>query len=454
MQEISLVYPHQLYEHNPALSKARKVLVIEDELYFRQYRFHQQKILLHRASMKYYQDRLRNEGFEVEYIDASDLRSRTDELFKQLSLQNARAIHYTETSDYLLERRLRRYAALYSIRLQRYASPAFVCSMDYVQDYFSKKKRYFLNDFYIDQRKRLNVLLFNGEPLGGKWTYDSENRKKMPAGMFVPPVPSFPENRFVSDAKKYVAHHFNDHYGNTDHFKWPVTHAEASYALDRFLEERFLHFGIYQDAMVPGQSYLFHSMISSSLNIGLLGPMEVIQRSLDHAFQNNIPLNSLEGFIRQVLGWREYVRAIYEREGVKERTTNFWNFERQIPPSFWTGETGIEPLDIVIRRLLKTGYNHHIERLMLLGNFMCLCGFHPDEVYRWFMEMYIDSYDWVMVPNVYGMSQYADGGLMSTKPYISGSNYILKMSGFKKGPWCDTWVHCSGDSCRCTAISS
>ena len=149
--------------------------------------------------------------------------------------------------------------------------------------------------------------------------------------------------------------------------------------------------------------------------------------------------NSLEGFIRQIMGWREFIKIVYEREGSKQRTTNYWKFTRKIPANFWKGTTGIPPIDITIQKILKTGYCHHIERLMVLGNFMILCEFDPDEVYRWFMEMFIDAYDWVMVPNVYGMSQFADGGLMATKPYISGSSYVLKMSDFKKGEWCEIW---------------
>jgi deoxyribodipyrimidine photolyase-related protein len=157
------------------------------------------------------------------------------------------------------------------------------------------------------------------------------------------------------------------------------------------------------------------------------------------AAKKNIPLNSLEGFIRQIVGWREFIRIVYEREGSKQRTKNYWGLERKIPTIFWTGETGITPVDNVIKKALKTGYSHHIERLMVMGNFMLLCEFNPDEVYRWFMEMYVDAYDWVMVPNVYGMTQFADGGLMTTKPYISGSNYLLKMSDYAKGPWTEVW---------------
>jgi deoxyribodipyrimidine photolyase-related protein len=157
------------------------------------------------------------------------------------------------------------------------------------------------------------------------------------------------------------------------------------------------------------------------------------------AASKEIPLNSLEGFIRQIVGWREFIRLVYEREGTKQRTTNYWQFTRKIPKTFWTGDTGIAPIDCTIKKILKTGYAHHIERLMVLGNFMLLCEFDPDEVHKWFMEMFIDAYDWVMVPNVYGMTQFADGGLMTTKPYISGSNYLMKMSDYEKGSWQPIW---------------
>jgi len=177
---------------------------------------------------------------------------------------------------------------------------------------------------------------------------------------------------------------------------------------------------------------LYHSLLSASLNIGLLTPQQVIDKTLKVYQQLKVPINSVEGFIRQIMGWREFIHVVYEREGRKQRTTDYWKFKRKIPNSFWKGETGIEPVDNVIKHVLQNAYSHHIERLMVMGNFMLLCEFNADEVYEWFMQMYIDAYDWVMVPNTYGMTQFADGGLMMTKPYISSSNYILKMSDYKK----------------------
>ena len=187
------------------------------------------------------------------------------------------------------------------------------------------------------------------------------------------------------------------------------------------------------------ESIINHSLLSPLINSGLINPIYAIKKILDYYKKNNIRLNSCEGLIRQIIGWREFIRGVYVSKGVEERTKNFWNFQRSIPKSFYNGTTGIIPVDDTIKKINSTGYANHIERLMIIGNFMLLCEFDPNEVYQWFMELFIDSYDWVMVPNVYGMSQFIDGGLMSTKPYISSSNYILKMSNYKKDKWCEIW---------------
>jgi deoxyribodipyrimidine photolyase-related protein len=220
---------------------------------------------------------------------------------------------------------------------------------------------------------------------------------------------------------------------------YPYTHTAAEAWLQQFLKKRFYAFGDYEDAIVSENSLLHHSLLSPLLNAGLLKPEQVVDITLRYAQNNDIPINSLEGFIRQIIGWREFIRGMYQAKGSEMRCRNFWGFSRTIPASFYDGTTGILPLDNTIQKVLDTGYCNHIERLMILGNFMILCEFHPNEVYRWFMELFIDAYDWVMVPNVYGMSQFADGGSFATKPYISGSNYILKMSHYKKGPWQESW---------------
>ncbi len=437
MPAITLVFPHQLFEHHPAVARGRPVLLLEDDLFFTHYRFHQQKLLLHRASLKAYQAHLTSSGFDVRYLEVEpDLLRKT---LQRAVEQGTHEVHVADPVDYLLNRRLKRYCRQLNLRLIISESPNFICNNQNIRDYFSNRKRCFLTEFYIDQRKRLNILMDGQEPLGGRWTFDVDNRKKLPASLPRPPLPTANDNTYVREARTYVTSRFADHPGIAQKFVYPVTFAEAEQQLDRFLAERFRLYGDYQDALSREQSFLFHSVLTPALNIGLLSPARVLERAIAAADEYRVPLNALEGFVRQVLGWREFLRAVYVREGVKQRTTNFWKHTRPLPQSFWTGNTGVLPLDHVIRQVLQTGYANHIERLMVLGNFMLLAGFHPDDVYRWFMELFIDAYDWVMVPNVYGMSQYADGGLMATKPYISGSNYLMKMSDYPKGDWCTVW---------------
>jgi deoxyribodipyrimidine photolyase-related protein len=298
-----------------------------------------------------------------------------------------------------------------------------------------------MKNFYEWQRKRLNILIDdNNKPVGGSWSYDTENRKKIPKSISLPEIPKKAETQNVLEAKKYIEENFPNNYGDDSFFFYPTTHTEAENWLDDFLKNKLELFGPYEDAMVSENNILFHSLLSPILNIGLLTPKYVIDRTIKYTEEKEtFHLASLEGFIRQVIGWREYIRAIYVIEGRKIRSGNYFKASKDLPKSFWTGNTGIYPVDQAIKNILKTAYSHHIERLMVMGNFMNLCGFKPDQIYRWFMEMYIDSYDWVMVPNVYSMALYADGGIITTKPYISGSNYILKMSNYKKEKWAEKW---------------
>lgn len=438
--DISLVFPHQLFLPHPALAKGRTVYLVEEFLFFRQYRFHKQKLVLHRASMKAYAAALEKKGFRVMYVNAQDKGADIRQLVSEMATEKITGIHCCDSTDHWLEKRLQTTAAAHGIRITRYTNPNFLNDPESLHAYFNNKKTYFQTDFYIAQRKQRALLLDrSGKPAGGKWSFDAENREKIPKGMRIP-EPVFPvQSSYVADAIAYIEQNFPGHYGEASPFRYPVTHEEADRWLDQFLVSRFMDFGRYEDAMRKEETWLFHSVLTPMLNIGLLDPAAIIQKATDAAEQNGIPLPSLEGFIRQLTGWREFIRAVYVREGSDQRTRNYWGFTRKIPGTFWCGQTGIHPVDTVIRRLLKTGYSHHIERLMVLGNFMLLCEFDPNEVYRWFMEMYVDSYDWVMVPNVYGMTQFADGGLMTTKPYISGSNYLMKMGNWDKGPWQKTW---------------
>jgi deoxyribodipyrimidine photolyase-related protein len=441
MKSATLIFPHQLFEQHPALAKDKFVYLVEENLFFTQYKFHKQKLVFHRASMKCYEKHLISKNYKVNYVESGSDLSDIRKLIKHLKKENFSEIHFADVVDNWLEMRIKETASLTDIMIKVYDSPGFINTEEEIRKYFNSKKNYSQTSFYIQQRKKLGLLLEeDGKPIGGKWTFDSENRKKYPAKK-IPPRITFPkQNEFIKEATKYVNKKFPQNYGliNED-FIYPTTFDECKDWLYQFLEKRFSEFGPYEDAIVSEESILHHSLLSPLLNSGLLTPEYVIDKTLYFAERKKIAVNSTEGFLRQIIGWREFIRGIYEVEGVKQRTTNYWMFKRKIPKSFWKGETGIEPIDLTISKILKTGYCHHIERLMVLGNFMLLCEFDSDDVYKWFMEMFIDSYDWVMVPNVYGMSQFADAGLMATKPYISGSNYLMKMSNYKKGDWQLIW---------------
>jgi deoxyribodipyrimidine photolyase-related protein len=441
MRHIAIIFPHQLFQQHPALQPKCLVYVTEEHLFFKQYAFHQQKILLHRASMKCYAAELTAKGHEVKYIDAASETADCRLLLQHISNQNKNCtIHIADVADDWLYRRLHTQAGKLGIAITWHTTPNFLNTPKDGDDFFGNKKNYFQTAFYTAERKKRNLLLEkDGSPAGGQWTFDADNRERYPKNKQPPALPVLQHNAFVEEAIAYVKQNFAHHYGNTAGFNYPTTRQQALAWLDDFLQHRFAQFGIYEDAIVAQQSFLHHSVLTPLLNIGLINPQEIIDRALQAANRYQVPINSLEGFVRQITGWREFIRLVYQREGRRQRTKNYWGFTRKIPATFWQGNTGIFPVDNVIKKTLQKGYSHHIERLMVMGNFMLLCEFDPNEVYKWFMEMYIDAYDWVMVPNVYGMTQFADGGLMTTKPYISGSNYLLKMSDYPKGDWCSIW---------------
>lgn len=439
MKSAIVIFPHQLFKNIGFLPKNAPIFLIEEFLFFKQYNFHKQKLAFHRASMKFYETYLSKIGYRVNYIESSDEVSDIRKLISSLLKDGIESLFIISPTDNWLEKRIKIYENKLSIKW--FENPLFINTRQELSSFFKPtKKKFFQTSFYKEQRLKRNILMKDGSPVGKKWTFDTENRKKYPKQK-TPPNISFPSNnRFFEEAKHYIQRCFPNNIGELDQFQiYPTTYLEVESWFDNFLKVRFHEFGDYEDAIVKDKHFLNHSLLSPLINVGFLSPEDVIHKTITYANENNIPINSLEGFTRQILGWREFIRGIYEVKGTEERTKNFWNHSRKIPKSFYDGSTGILPVDTTIKKILKTGYAHHIERLMLLGNFMLLCEFNPNAVYQWFMELFIDAYDWVMVPNVYGMSLFADGGLMSTKPYISSSNYIKKMSDYPNGDWQNTW---------------
>jgi len=389
--------------------------------------------------MKKYYDYCLEYFDEVEYINSTDKNSDITVLLDKLSKSNIKKINYIDPCDNWLEKRINN---VNSIKLNRIESLQFLNTETENQIFFnSSKKKYFQTSFYKLQRKKMNILMVGNEPKGDKWTYDDENRKKYPKSK-TPPSITYPKEikEFFEEGINYVNTYFSENYGVLNGaISYPTDFTSAKNWFNDFLNERFAEFGDYEDAIVEKEAILNHSLLSPLINSGLLTPKYVIDELNKYGIKKNIPINSFEGIVRQIIGWREFIRGIYIAKGSIERTRNFWNFDKKMPKAFYNATTGIKPIDDCINKVNDNAYLHHIERLMVIGNFMFLCEIHPDDVYKWFMEFFIDSYDWVMVPNVYGMSQFADGGLMSTKPYISSSNYIMKMSDYKKGDWQRIW---------------
>lgn len=437
--KVLVLLPNQLF-HSVKELEFDLIVFIEEYHFFSLYSFHKAKLAYHRATMKSFQKKLEKQGLKTLYIEHHQMEASLTHWDPYLIQQDWTQVSFFSPYDNWVQKALDQWSD--RVEINYLTSPMMINSEhSYFDNQFKKNKTILHHHFYKAQRKKWKVLVDGqGEPLGGQWSFDHDNRKKYPKNKTPPDMTTLGERVEWNEAILYVEAHFPDNPGSlTTHSTYPIDHESAHKWLKDFLKHRFIEFGDYEDAILSEESWINHSVISPMLNTGLIEPKEVISTSIEYAAQQNIPINSLEGFIRQILGWREFMMGLYLTVGSEMRTRNYWGFDRSMPEAFYSGTTGIPPIDQTIKKLLGTAYNHHIERLMVLGNFMLLCEIKPDDVYQWFMEMYIDAYDWVMVPNIYGMSQFSDGGIFATKPYIAGSNYILKMSNYPKGEWTEIW---------------
>ncbi|MEM6815228.1 MAG: cryptochrome/photolyase family protein [Bacteroidota bacterium] len=440
-QRLALILGNCLFSNHSGLNPNQDTLffMAEDAGLCTHFRYHKHKLILFLSAMRSHADGIEKDFPLAYYRLTSENQnlSYEDKLRETISAHpDIKEILTYDIEDHFFEDRIRKFCIGQRLELTIVDSPGFITTKEKFKEYNQKAKKPFMQVFYKQQRKDLEILLEDDKesPLHDNWSFDEDNRKKLPKNIAIPDQPSLHTTHHTKEIKKLVDELFSDHPGRSENFHWATSRQQVMSLLDDFLKKRFNNFGPYEDAISSKETFVFHSVLSPYINMGLVTPDEVVDKALEYYENNNTHFPSVEGFIRQIIGWREFMRGIYH-EYDKELNINYFNHKRTMKSCWYEGTTGVPPLDDSIKKAQKFGYTHHIERLMILGNIMLLCELDPNEVYKWFMEMYVDSADWVMAPNVYGMSQFSDGGIFATKPYIGGANYIKKMSNYRSGDW-------------------
>ena len=399
-----VLLPNQLFE-SKYLDKNKNYIIWEHPHYFKDYKYNQKKLLLHKGSMEYYYDYLKKKKFNVKYVNYD--KKFTVKEYQLFDPGNKLKL-----------------PGKYEI----IDSPNFLLGKELTEKYRKKTKKFFFNSFYMWCKKELDIL-------PKVKSQDKLNRDSIPDKVKIPKILSNKkDNKYINIGKKFVKKNFNKNYGNIDNFIFPLTHSTAKKWLKHFVKVKLKNFGKYQDAIKKNESFMFHSLLSSSINIGLLNPLDIIEEVLK--YKKKVPMNSLEGFIRQLF-WREYQKYCYTYYNFNKK--NYFGNKKKLTKAWYNGTLGVEPIDDCIKKGFDTAYLHHIERLMVMGNYMNLHGLHPDEGFKWFMEFSIDSYEWVMHQNVYDMVFFVSGGATMRRPYVSSSNYVIKMSNYKKTEWSIIW---------------
>jgi len=438
---VCLLFPVHLYA-NIERCRHTTIYLIEEPRYFTDFSYHKLKIAYHRATMKRYFLYLKKNKCTVHYVDWKDCTSSF-----YSSLPSSKVWMYDCMDRPLHDKLKKRFPQIEIVDAFHFSmTPEIIRDNSSLFCDMEKRKMNHVA-FYKFQRKRLQLYMDGNQPRGGQWSYDKDNRKKIPAHVTLPsfhPLRRTSVNqKIIQEAIDYTERHFPDNYGSLSSFVYPIDVEESAQWLNDFLQHRFKDFGIYEDAVTRGTSnpFLFHSGLSPMMNIGLLTEADV-----NHAIQpweKKIPPSSYEGFLRQCIGWRNYIYTSYVLFGEEMRHSNLLNHTQRadsaVKHKLWNASTGLEPIDTIMQKINQYAYAHHIERLMYLGNFLSYCSIHPLDVYTLFMEWTLDAYDWVMIPNVMGMSQYACGNTIMNRPYMCSSNYILNMSDYKKGEWSIVW---------------
>ena len=439
MKTLRLVLGDQLSRDLPSLTDLDPdkdlVLMAEVMSEVTYVKHHKRKIAYLFSAMRHFAESLGKDGIAVRYRrldDADNAGSLAGEVAAAIAVFAPDRIVVTAPGEYRLADEMAGWQARFGLAVDIRADTRFLCSLGDFAEWAEGRKSLRMEFFYRDLRRRYQVLMEGDEPIGGKWNYDADNRQPPKAGLAVPSPSSFAPDAITAEVLALVEARCADHFGQLAGFDFAVTRDQALHVLDQFIAERLPLFGTYQDAMIEGEPWMYHSHIGLYLNAGLLSPIEVIRVAEAAYHRGDAPLNAVEGFIRQILGWREFVRGLYWLKMPAYAEANFLQATRPLPDFFWTGNTDMNCLAQSIQQTDVLSYAHHIQRLMVLGNFALLAGLSPQAVNEWFLVVYVDAYEWVVMPNVSGMALFADGGYLASKPYAAGGAYINRMSNYCK----------------------
>ena len=413
-------------------------------------RHHKQKIAFLLSAMRHFAADLRQEGIRVVYValdDPDNTGSFTGEVARACAALRPDRVVVAEPGEWRVEDAMRRWSVELGLPVEIRPDNRFLCSRAEFAGWQEGRASLVMEAFYREMRKRTGLLMEDGAPEGGRWNFDRENRKRLPSATSPPPPPDFPPDGTTREVLALVERHFGGHFGTLEGFRWAVTRTDALRALADFVENRFSLYGDYQDAMRQGGDFLYHSVLSPYLNCGLLTPEEVA-RAAERAYRDGLaPINAVEGFIRQIIGWREYVRGVYWARMPGYAATNALGATRPLPWCYCSGATEMNCLAECVRGTAAHAWAHHIQRLMVLGNFALIAGIRPAELEEWFLVVYADAYEWVELPNVHGMILYADGGLLGSKPYAASGAYIDRMSDYCRHCRYDVRQRTGPDAC-------
>jgi deoxyribodipyrimidine photolyase-related protein len=441
-----------LERSDPAASVILMMEVAEETTYVRH---HKTKLAYILSAMRHHAEALREAGWQVDYVrldDPDNTGSFTGEVARALQRHAPDRIIVTEAGEWRVSAMLESWETLFGLPVEIRPDTRFLCSHREFETWAEGRATLTMEFFYREMRAKTGLLMESGKPAGGRWNYDKDNRKPAQADLLMPRPLAFPPDAITREVIALVEQRFAGHPGDLASFDYAVTAADAERQAASFFANALPKFGDYEDAMLTGERFLWHSILSPYINSGLLDPLDLCRRAEAEYHAGRAPLNSVEGYIRQILGWREYMRGIYWREGPDYVERNFLGHHRPLPGWYWTGETDMHCMAEVLGQTLDTAHAHHIQRLMVTGNFALLMGADPKQVHLWYLEVYLDAYEWVELPNTLGMSQFADGGLLGSKPYVSSGAYINRMSDYCRNCRYDVGKRIGEDACPFNAL--